>query len=152
MMFMSNVSVSGAAVMQPAGPEKGVGLITSDYRKDQSDATWANDPGMTEWRDFMRRYMPEVNERELGDNNYTYAYAVATTLIQALRQCGQDFSRENIMRQAASLAPMDIATLLPGVKVSTSATNFHPIRHMQLQRWDGQAWVRFGGVIEGANI
>ena len=152
MFFMSNVSISGSVVMQPAGPEKGVGLITSDYRKDQSDATWANDPGMNEWREFMRRYMPEVNERELGDNNYTYGYAVATTMIQVLRQCGQDFSRENIMRQAASLAPMDIATLLPGVKVATSPTNFHPIRHMQLQRWDGNAWVRFGNVIEGANI
>jgi len=107
---------------------------------------------MNEWREFMGRYMPEVSAADLGDNNYIYGYGVATTMIQALRQCGQDFSRENIMRQAASLAPMDIATLLPGVKVSTSATNFHPIRHMQLQRWDGRSWVRFGNVIEGANV
>ena len=152
MFFMSNVSISGSVVMQPAGPEKGVGLVTSDYRKDYSDPAWANDPGMNEWREFMGRYMPEVSAADLGDNNYIYGYGVATTMIQALRQCGQDFSRENIMRQAASLAPMDIATLLPGVKVSTSATNFHPIRHMQLQRWDGRSWVRFGNVIEGANV
>jgi branched-chain amino acid transport system substrate-binding protein len=149
MMFMSNVSVSGSVVMQPAGPEKGVGLITSDYRKDQSDPSWANDPGMNEWREFMRKYIPDG---ELGDNNYTYGYGVGTTMIQVLRQCGSDFSRENVMRQATSIAGLEIATLLPGVKVGTSPANYHPIRHMQLQRWDGKSWVRFGNVIEGAQI
>jgi branched-chain amino acid transport system substrate-binding protein len=149
MMFMTNVSVSGSVVMQPAGPEKGVGLITSDYRKDQSDPAWADDAGMNEWRDFMRRYIPDG---ELGDNNYTYAYGVGTTMIQVLKQCGDNFSRDNIMKQALSIEPLEIGTLLPGVKVSTSATNYHPLRHMQLQRWDGRSWVRFGGVIEGANV
>jgi branched-chain amino acid transport system substrate-binding protein len=149
MLFMSNVSISGSVVMHPAGPEKGVGVITSDYRKDQSDPAWANDPGMEEWRGFMRRFVPDG---ELGDNNYTYAYGAGTTMIQVLRQCGNDLSRENVMRQAASLAPLEIATLLPGVKVSTSPTNFSPIRHMQLQRWDGRSWVRFGNVIEGAQV
>ena len=149
LMFMSNVSVSGSVVMEPAGKEKGVGLITSDYRKDQSDPSWANDPGMTEWREFMAKYIPDG---ELGDNNYTYAYAAGTTLIAVLKQCNGDFSRDNIMKQAGNLAPVEAATLLPGVKVSTSPDNFHPIRHMQLQRWDGQSWVRFGNVIEGANV
>jgi branched-chain amino acid transport system substrate-binding protein len=149
LMFMTNVSVSGAVVMQPAGPEKGIGLITSDYRKDQSDPAWANDPGMNEWRDFMRRYMPEG---ELGDNNYTYAYGAASTMLQVMRQCGNDFSRENVMRQATNLKPLDIATLLPGVRVQTQPTNYNVIRQMQLQRWDGRSWVRFGGVIEGANV
>ena len=149
MMFMSNVSVSASVVIHPAGAEKAVGLITSDYRKDQSDPAWANDPGMNEWRAFMKEHVPDG---ELGDNNYTYAYGVGTTMIQALRQCGSDFSRENILKQATNIAPLEIATLLPGVKVSTSPTNYHPIRHMQLQRWNGRSWERFGNIIEGANI
>jgi branched-chain amino acid transport system substrate-binding protein len=97
----------------------------------------------------MRRFVPDG---ELGDNNYTYAYGVGTTMIQVLRQCGNDLSRENVMRQAAAIAPLEVATLLPGVKVSTSPTNFNPIRHMQLQRWDGRSWQRFGNVIEGAQV
>ncbi|MCO6416495.1 ABC transporter substrate-binding protein [Siccirubricoccus sp. KC 17139] len=149
MMFMTNVSVSVGTVMQPAGLEKGVGLLTSDYRKDQSDPAWADDPGMKEWRDFMRRYVPDG---ELGDNNYTYAYGVGSTMLQVLKQCGNDFSRENVMRQATNIAPMDIATLLPGVKVQSQPRNYNVIRQMQLQRWNGRAWERFGGVIEGANV
>jgi branched-chain amino acid transport system substrate-binding protein len=126
-----------------------VGLITSDYRKDQSDPAWANDPGMNEWRGFMQRFVPGG---DLTDNNFTYGYGVGTTMIQVLRQCGNDFSRENVMRQAANIAPMDVATLLPGVKVQTQPNNFNVIRQMQLQRWDGSGWVRFGNVIEGANV
>ncbi|RAI60581.1 ABC transporter substrate-binding protein [Roseicella frigidaeris] len=149
MMFMSNVSVSGSVVIEPAGREKAVGLITSDYRKDQSDPSWADDPGMREWREFMQRYIPDG---ELGDNNYTYAYSVGLTLFQVLRQCGNDLSRANVMKQATSLAPMPLPTLLPGITVSTSAENYRPIRQMQLQRWDGKGWVRFGKVIEGAEV
>jgi branched-chain amino acid transport system substrate-binding protein len=149
MFFMTNVSISGSVVMQPAGAEKGVGVITSDYRKDQGDPAWAYDPGMNEWREFMRKYVPEG---ELGDNNYTYAYGAGTTMIQVLRQCGNDLSRENVMRQAAGIAPLEVATLLPGIKVGTSPTNFSPIRQMQLQRWDGRSWQRFGNVIEGAQV
>jgi len=147
LFYMSNVSISGSVVMQPAGPEKGIGVITSDYRKDQGDPNWASDPGMEEWRGFMRRYVPEG---ELGDNNYTYAYGAGTTMVHVLRQCGNDLSRENVMRQAANIAPLEIATLLPGITVGTSPTNFSPIRRMQLQRWDGRSWQRFGDVIEGA--
>ena len=149
LMFMSNVSVSGSVVIEPAGKEKAVGLITSDYRKDQSDPSWNDDPGMKEWRDFMARYIPDG---ELGDNNYTYAYGVGLTLLQVLKQCGNDFSRENVMKQATNLAPLELPTLLPGVAVSTGPDNYHPIRQMQLQRWDGRGWVRFGNVIEGANV
>ena len=149
MMFMTNVSVSIGMVMEPAGKERGIGLITSDYRKDQSDSSWANDPGMNEWRGFMRRYLPQG---DLSDNNYTYAYAVGATMIQVLRQCGNDFSRDNIMRQATNIQPMEVATLLPGVKVQSQPNNYSVIRQMQLQRWDGTTWVRFGNVIEGAAI
>ena len=149
MMFMTNVSVSVGAVMTPAGAERGVGLITSDFRKDQSDPAWANDPGMAEWRTFMQRYLPNA---DLTDNNFTYGYGVGTTMIQVLRQCGNDFSRENVMRQATNIAPMDIATLLPGVKVQSQPTNYNVIRQMQLQRWNGRSWERFGNIIEGGNV
>lgn len=149
LMFMTNVSVSVGVVMQPAGPERGIGLITSDYRKDQSDPAWANDPGMNEWRAFMQRYLPGA---DLTDNNYTYAYGVGQTMIHVLRQCGNDFSRENVMRQATNIAPMELPTLLPGIKVQSQPTNYNVIRQMQLQRWDGRSWVRFGNVIEGASV
>jgi branched-chain amino acid transport system substrate-binding protein len=149
LFFMTNVSISPSVVMQTAGAEKGIGVITSDYRKDQGDPAWANDPGMNEWREFMRRYLPEG---EIGDNNYNYAYGAGTTMIHVLRQCGNEFSRENVMKQATSIAPLECATLLPGIKVSTSPTNYNPIRHMQLQRWDGRSWQRFGSLIEGAQV
>jgi branched-chain amino acid transport system substrate-binding protein len=147
--FMANIASSAAAVMHPAGPEKGVGVITSDFRKDQTDQAWADDPGMNEWRGFMRQYLPDA---DLTDNNYTLAYGFGITMIQVLRQCGSDLSRENVMRQATNLAPLEVPTLLPGVRVSTSPTNYKPVRQMQLQRWDGRSWARFGRVIEGADI
>jgi branched-chain amino acid transport system substrate-binding protein len=149
MMFMTNVSVSVGIVMQPAGVERGIGLITSDYRKDQTDPAWANDAGMNEWRGFMRQYLPEG---DLTDNNFTYGYGAGSTMIQVLRQCGEDFSRENVMRQATNITPMDLPTLLPGVQVQSQPSNYNVIRQMQLQRWDGRSWVRFGQVIEGASI
>jgi branched-chain amino acid transport system substrate-binding protein len=149
MFFMTNVSISAAVVMTPAGPEKGIGVITSDFRKDQGDPAWANDPGMNEWRGFMRQYLPEG---DLNDNNYTYAYAAGLTMIQVLRNCGNDFSRENLMRQATTLAPMPLPTLLPGIQVQSQPTNYNVGRQMQLQRWNGRSWERFGGIIEGANV
>jgi branched-chain amino acid transport system substrate-binding protein len=149
LMFMTNVSVSTGAVMQPAGFEKGVGLITSDYRKEQSDPAWANDPGMAEWRDFIAKYIPDA---DIADNNYTYGYSAGSTMIQVLKNCGTDFSRENLLKQATNIAPMEIPTLLPGIKVQTQPNNYNVIRQMQLQRWDGKSWVRFGNVIEGANV
>lgn len=147
--FMANIASSASAVMHPAGAEKGVGVVTADFRKDQTDPAWADDPGMNEWRGFMRQYLPDA---DLTDNNYTLAYGFGATMIQVLRQCGNDVSRENVMRQATNLAPLEVPTLLPGIRVSTSPTNYKPVRHMQLQRWDGRSWARFGRVIEGADV
>ena len=104
---------------------------------------------MREWRAFMARYMPEG---DLSDANHVYGYSASRAMHQVLRQCGEDLSRENIMRQAANLVDLEIPTLLPGIRVNTSPTNYHPIRQMQLQRWTGGTWERFGGVIEGANV
>ena len=95
----------------------------------------------------MAKYMPGA---DLTDGNYVYAYGVSTVLMQVLKQCNGDFSRANIMKEAANLHDAPDPVLLPGIKVNTSPTNFHPIRAMQLEKWDGKTWVRFGDVIEGA--
>jgi branched-chain amino acid transport system substrate-binding protein len=102
---------------------------------------------MNEWRDFMAKYMPDADTTDVF---YVFAYDVSKTMLQVLKQCGDDFSRENIMKQATNLHDLDLSTLLPGIKVSTSPTNYHPIRQMQLIKFDGTSWVRFGEVITGA--
>jgi branched-chain amino acid transport system substrate-binding protein len=145
--LLTNVSISVASVMEPAGPEKGVGIITAAYLKDPTDPTWKDDPGMNEFRAFMAKYMPKA---DMTDGNYTYAYGVSVVMLQVLKQCGTDFSRENIMKQAANLHDLVVPTVLPGIKVNTSPTNYHPVRAMQLQKWTGKTWSLFGSVIQGA--
>lgn len=152
MFFMTNVSISVASVMNPAGPENGVGIISTNYQKDPTDPSWKDDAGMNEWRAFMAKEMPGA---DMTDASYVFAYGVSKTMLQVLKQCNGDFSRENVsrenvMKQAANLKDLDIPTLLPGIKVNTSPTNFHPIRAMQLLKWDGKTWVLFGNVIEGS--
>jgi len=146
--IMSNVSTSVGAVLTPAGPEKAIGMLSTDYRKDPVDPSWAKDPGMQEWRDFMGKYMPGA---DLTDSGYVFAYGVSKTMLQVLKQCNGDFSRANVMKQATNLHDLELPTLLPGIKVNTSPTNYHPIRALQMLRWDGKTWVRFGPVIEGAS-
>jgi branched-chain amino acid transport system substrate-binding protein len=145
--FMTNVSISVGSVITPAGPENATGLITAAYLKDPTDVTWKDDPGMNQWREFMAKYMPGA---DLTDAGPVFGYGVSYTLWQVLKQCGTDFSRANIMKQAANLKDLDVPVLLPSIKVNTSPTNFHPIHQMQLQKWDGKAWKLFGPVLEGA--
>ncbi len=145
--FLSNVSISVGGVMEPAGLEKGVDIISAAYLKDPTDPSWAKDAGMTEWRGFMAKYLPGA---DMTDGSYVFAYGVAKTMNQILKQCGTDFSRENVMKQAANLKNFDPATLLPGILVNTSPTNFHPIKAMQLQSWTGKTWKLFGDVIQGS--
>ena len=147
LFFMTNVSISVGAVIKPAGPEKAVGIISAAYLKDPTDPRWKDDAGMNSWRAFMAKYLPGA---DLTDSNYVFAYGVSSTLMQVLKQCNGDFARASIMKQAASLNEFDATVLLPGIKVNTSATNFHPIRAMQLQKWNGQTWELFGDVISGA--
>jgi len=147
--YITNVSISAATVMNPAGAEKGIGIVTSAYLKDPTDPGWANDPGMNEWRAFMRQHMPEA---DMTDASIPYAYGAAQTMLHVLKQCGQDLSRENVMAQVANIKDLALPTIIPGIKVNTSPTNFHPMRQMQLQRWTGTTWQRFGNVIEGANV
>jgi branched-chain amino acid transport system substrate-binding protein len=147
MFILSNVAISVGAVMNPAGPENGIGIISAAYLKDSSDPTWKDDAGMNEWRAFMDKYMPGADQT---DGGYIAAYGLSKTMRQVLEQCNGDFSRANIMKQVANLHDVESPVLLPGIKLNTSPTNYHPITAMQLEKWDGKTWVLFGNVIQGA--
>jgi ABC-type branched-subunit amino acid transport system substrate-binding protein len=144
LQFVSLVGSSVGQVMTPAGPEKAVGVITVGFMKDPTDPQWDKDPAMKEWRAFMKKYYPEG---DLTDWYNVYAYAVAQTLVQVLKQCGDDLTHENVMAQAANLKNFSLPLLLPGIVINTSPTDYHVIRQVQLQRFDGKQWVRFGEVI-----
>ena len=146
LFVMTNVAISVGTVMNPAGPEKAVGMISTNYLKDSTDPRWNDDPGMKEWRAFMTKHLPGA---DMTDLSYVFAYGVCKAMHQALLQCGTDFSRETIMREAANLKDLELPVLLPGIKINTSPTNFHPIRAMQLIKWDGKTWVPFGDVLSG---
>jgi branched-chain amino acid transport system substrate-binding protein len=142
--FLNNVSTSVATVLTPAGLEKSVGVISTAYVKDPTDKQWEKDAAVEKWRAFMKKYYPEGS---LVDNFNMYGYTVATTLHQVLRQCGDNLTRENVMRQAASMKGFAIDTLLPGVAISTSSQDFAPIQSVQLMRFNGTLWERFGEVL-----
>jgi branched-chain amino acid transport system substrate-binding protein len=138
-------SVSG--VIQPAGVERAVGVISSAYLKDPNDPAWAADAGMQGWRAFMAQYLPDADTKDIY---YTYASMVTEVLVQVLRQCEGDFTRPRIMKEAASLRDVAHPLLLPGIRVNTSPTDYRPLEQLQLVRWDGRQWQRFGAVIEGS--
>jgi branched-chain amino acid transport system substrate-binding protein len=144
--FLNNVSISVGSVLKPAGLEKSVGVITADYRKDPTDPHWKDDAGYKQWLAFMQKYMPDA---DLGDNDYPYGMMAAMTMVQVLKQCGSDLSRENIMKEAANLKDLEMPMLLPGIKINTSPDSFAPIRQMQLQRFTGTTWELFGDVLSG---
>jgi ABC-type branched-subunit amino acid transport system substrate-binding protein len=146
MHILMSVSASVAAVFQPAGLDKSTGIITAAYLKDPTDPQWANEKDFQDWSAFMKKYYPEGNT---ADSFNGYGYAVAYTLVEVLKQCGDDLTRENIMKQAANIKPMKVPMLLPGITLSTSPTNFSPLRQMHLQRFDGKTWILFGDVIGG---
>lgn len=149
MHFIPSGAASISATINPVGPEKARGVITSVYLKDVSDPAWADDAGIKDFLSFMAKYFGEGNPK---DGYNLYAYTVATVLIRILRQCNGNFSRENIMREANNLHDVEVPMLLPGIRVNTSPTNHRPLQQMQLQRWDGSGWARFGNLIEGANL
>ena len=118
-----------------------MGVISSAYLKDVADPEWKDDAGITDFLAFMRQYFPEGNK----DDFYNlYAYTVASVLMKVLDQCGDLWTRENIMSQATNLKNIILPTLLPGVLVNTSPTNYRPLTQVQLQKWEGKAWVRCG--------
>ncbi len=146
LQIVNNVSASVGSVLQPAGLEKSEGLISSFYGKDPTDPQWAKDKGFKDWVDFMKKYYPQG---DLSDIFNVFGYSVAQTMVHVLQQCGDDLTRENVMRQAANLKNVELPMLLPGVKLNTSATDFYPIEQMQLARFDGKRWVLFGEVLTG---
>ncbi len=142
--YLNNVSSSIGAVLTPAGLEKSVGIITTAYLKDYSDAQWANDPAVKRWESFMKKYYPAG---DLNDVSNMYGYTVARTLEQVLKQCGDNLTRENVMKQAASMKGQYIDTLLPGITITTSDNDYAPIESVQMQRFNGKRWERFGEVM-----
>ena len=142
--FVSFVSASVETVMKPAGAENAVGVISSAWFKDPSDPVVKGDPALQDYFEFMKRYYPQ-GDPVAGGN--VFAQIAAGALIQVLKQCGDDLSRENVMRQAESLHGLTHPLLVPGITIDTSPTNHYPIRKLQLQRFDGQKWVRFGELL-----
>jgi branched-chain amino acid transport system substrate-binding protein len=142
--FMSNVAASVPVVLQPAGLESSIGLLSSAWAKDPLDPEFENDPGMKDWRAWMSKYLPGEDVRR---PSFVYGYNSAGTLLQVLKQAGSDLSRENIMRQATNLRDLELPMLLPGIKVSTSPTDYYAIQQLQLRRFDGKRWVRFGDLV-----
>jgi branched-chain amino acid transport system substrate-binding protein len=144
--FLNNVSSSISATIKPAGVENSQGIISSAWLKDPTDAQWKDDADIKAWNAFLDKYYPEANR---SDANVIYGYAVAQTVVHVLQQCGDNLTRENIMKQAASLRDYTVAGLLPGIKINTSPNDFAPVSQMQLERLKGDTWERFGTVLSG---
>jgi ABC-type branched-subunit amino acid transport system substrate-binding protein len=142
--FLNNVSASVGSVIRPAGYPNAQDIISANYLKDASDPQWNDDPGMKAFYAFMAKDFPEGDKL---DNGTIVGYSVASTLVQVLKQCGDDLTRDNVMKQAANLKNFRIETLLPGIKIDTSATDFAPISSLQLMKFKGERWELFGDVI-----
>ena len=145
--ILNNVSVSVGGVLKPAGLEASKGILSTAYLKDPTDPTWKDDAGMKEWLAFMDKYYPGGDKTS---SFTTYGYAVAQTMAQVLKQAGDDLTRDNVMKQAASLHDFSVGLLLPGITINTSATDYFPIEQMQMMKFDGARWQIFGPVINGA--
>jgi branched-chain amino acid transport system substrate-binding protein len=143
--YLNNVSSSLSTVLKPAGLEASKGLITALYMKEVTDPKWRNDKGYLDWVAWMKKYYPEG---KLDDQANGYAYNVAILMTHVLKQCGNDLSRENIVRQAANIKNLELPLLIPGIKVNTSPTDFAPIEQEQLARFDGEKWAEFGEIFD----
>jgi branched-chain amino acid transport system substrate-binding protein len=145
--LVNNVGASVGSVLTPAGLDKSLGVVTVQYYKDATDPAWKDDPAMLEWRGFMGKYYPEG---DVVDASNVYGYIAAQTMVQVLKQCGNDVSRDNIKRQAENLKNFRSPLLLPGIALNTSPSDHSPVKQAQLARFDGKGWVRFGEVLGGA--
>jgi len=145
-MIIANVSASTATVMKPAGFDNSQGVISAAYAKDASDPQWNDDPGMKEFKAFHAKYVPEAN---VADSSLMTGYNMAQTMAALLKQCGDDLTRANVMKQAANIKDLQQGGLLPGIKINTSPTDFSPIEQLQLMRFKGERWELFGSVVDG---
>ena len=144
--FLASISNSVGSVLKPAGLEASTGILSTNYLKDATDPTWKDDPALKEWAAFMDKYFPE------GDKSSTfsvYGYLTAQTMVQVLRQCGDELTRENVMKQAANLKDLELGMLLPGIRINTSPTDYFPVEQMQMSRFNGDHGELFGSVIGG---
>jgi branched-chain amino acid transport system substrate-binding protein len=146
LQIVANVSTSVGAVMRPAGFENGQGVLSAHYAKDAGDAQWKDDPGMKKFLAFLDKYYPDADRT---NSQVIYGYGAAQTLTKVLEMCGDDLTRANIMKQAANLKDFTPDTLLPGIKMNTSATDFAPIEQLRMMRFKGEKWELFGEVISG---
>jgi len=144
--FLNNVSASIGSVMKPAGFENSQDIISSNYLKDAADPQWKDDAGMKAFDEFLGKYFPEGNRI---DGSVMYGYTVAQGLVHVLKACGDNLTRENVMKQAASIKDLQLGSILPGIKVNTSATDFAPIAQLQLMKFKGDKWDLFGEIISG---
>jgi ABC-type branched-subunit amino acid transport system substrate-binding protein len=144
MQLMAGASNTMGQTLKPAGFDKSVGMLSAQFLKDPSDPAWKDDAGMNDFRAFMRKYAPSGDPT---DFYYAYGYSLAQTLAEVLKRCGDNLTRENIMRQATNIKEMELPLLLPGIKVNTSPTNYHPITQMMMWRFDGANWQLFGKVM-----
>jgi branched-chain amino acid transport system substrate-binding protein len=144
--IVSNVSASVGGVIKPAGFENSQGILSAAYAKDGADSQWDSDPGMQKFYAFLAKYYPEANKL---DGSVVYGYGAAQTMVKVLEMCGDNLTRENVMKQAASLKDFAPDTLLPGVKIDTSATDFAPIDQLRMMRFKGEKWELFGNIISG---
>jgi len=142
--YLNSVSNSVGATMIPAGLENGVGIITGLYWKEPEDPDFANDKAILDYFAFMKKYLPQADTKDL---NYLYGYSNAMTVVEVLKRCGDNLTRENVMKQAAGLKNFNVPTLIPGIDITTGDDDFFPIERMQPARFDGKRWVRFGKVL-----
>ena len=140
MYMMANVGSSVTSALVPAGPEKAIGHLTAAYMKDPTDPNWAEDPGYKDWLAFMKKYQPQG---DISDINNVFGYSAAQTLVPVLQQCGEDLSRENIMKQAANL-DLQLPMFHQGIRFQTTATDYYGIKKLRMQRFDGKGWRPFG--------
>ncbi|MSP49010.1 MAG: branched-chain amino acid ABC transporter substrate-binding protein [Alphaproteobacteria bacterium] len=144
--LLNNVSNSVGSVLKPAGLEASKDILSTGYIKDATDPTWKDDAAMKEWEAFMNKYFPDGDKTSSFTN---YAYTVAQSLVQVLKQAGNELTRENVMKQAANLKNVELGMLLPGIKLNSGPNDFYPIEQMQMQRFDGERWHLFGPVMSG---
>lgn len=137
--FVPSNSTSVEVVLKPAGLERAVGLVSTNWVKDPSDPEWKNDSATRDYLAFMQRYAPEADPL---DTLNVIGYVTAEALVQILKQCGNDLTRENVMRQAANLKDLELPMLLPGIKINSSPTDYTPIKQVQMRRFDGKTWIR----------
>ncbi len=147
--IMSSVSSSIGGVIKPAGYENSQGILSAAYLKDGADPQWDNDPGMKRFLAFLDKYYPEASRI---DGAVTFGYGAAQTMVRVLQMCGDDLTRANVMKQAASLKDFTPDILLPGIKINTSTSNFAPIEQLQMMRFKGEKWDLFGDIISGQPI